>query len=71
MFTNNDINKFNLLLRKVVYPYEHMDDWKKIIETILPEKEEFCSNLTMKDIMDADYMHGQRAGRDFEIKNLG
>ena len=25
-FSNNDMNKFNLLLRKGVYPYEHMDE---------------------------------------------
>ena len=43
----------------------------KINETILSEKEEFYSNLTMKDITDADYMHGKRVCRDFEIKNIG
>ena len=37
-FSNNDINKFVLLLRKGVYPYEYMDDWEKFNETILPEK---------------------------------
>ena len=40
-FSDNDINKFILLLRKGVYPYEYMDDWEKFNETILPEKEEF------------------------------
>ena len=29
-FSNNYINKFILLLRKDIYPYEHMDDWKKV-----------------------------------------
>ena len=32
-FSNNDINKFILLLRKGVYPYECMDEWKKFNET--------------------------------------
>ena len=40
-FSNNDINKFILLLRKDVYPYDYMDEWEKFNETSLPEKEEF------------------------------
>ena len=42
-FSNNDANKFVLLLRKVVYPYEYMDQWGKFNETTLPEKEEFIA----------------------------
>ena len=42
-FSNNDTNKFMLLLRKVVYPYEYMDQWGKFNETTLPEKEEFIA----------------------------
>ena len=70
-FSNNDINKFILLLRKGVYPYEYMDDWEKFNETKLPEKEEFYSNLNLEDIRDADCMHAKRVFKDFEIKNLG
>ena len=44
-FSNNDIHKFILLLRKGVYPYECIDDWEKLKETTLPKKEEFYSNL--------------------------
>ena len=32
-FSNNDINKLILLLRKDVYPYEYMDEWGKLNET--------------------------------------
>ena len=42
MFSNNDVNKFILFLRKNIYPYEYMDDWEKLNEE-LPEKEEFYS----------------------------
>ena len=48
-----------------------MDDWGKFNEKTLPEKEEFCSNLNMEDITDADYTHAKRVCKDFEIKNLG
>ena len=39
--SNNDINKFILLLRKGVYPFEYMDDWEKFNETTLLEKKNF------------------------------
>ena len=36
--SNNDINKFILLLRKGIYPYEYMNDWEKFNnESTLPE----------------------------------
>ena len=31
--SNNDNNKFILLLPKGVYPYEYMDNWEKFNET--------------------------------------
>ena len=47
---NNDLNKFILLLRKGVYPYEYMHNWERFNETSLPSKESFYSNLNMEDI---------------------
>ena len=58
-FYYNDINKFILLFRKSVYPYDYIDEWKKFNETTLPKKEKFYSNLNMEDITDADYMHAK------------
>ena len=47
---DNDINKFNLLLRKGVYPYEYMDSWKRFNETELPSKDKFYSTSILEDI---------------------
>ena len=40
-FCNEDINKFILLLRKGVYPFEYMDSWERFDETSFPDKEAF------------------------------
>ena len=53
-FSNNDINRFILLLRKCVYSYGYMDEWEKFNETLFPKKEEFYSNVNMEDITDAN-----------------
>ena len=47
-----------------------MDDREKLSEITLVEKEEFYSNLNMKDIADADYMHAKRVYKNSEINNL-
>ena len=40
-FCTGYLNKFILLLRKGVYPYEDMDNWERFDETSLPDKESF------------------------------
>ena len=67
-FSNHGNNTFILLLQKVVYSPEYMDDWEKFNET-LPEKENFYNHLNMEGITDADYAHAKRVCKDFEIKN--
>ena len=70
-FCNGNLNKFVLLLRKGVYPYEYMDSWEKSDKTTLPPKESFYSNLNLEDTSDEDYVHAQKVWDIFEIKNLG
>ena len=70
-FCNNDLNKFILLLRKGIYPYEYMDSWEKFNETSLPSKEDFYSNLNMEDIDDIDYRHGNNVFKGFKLEKLG
>ena len=70
-FCNNDLNKFVLLLRNGVYPYQYMDTWEKFNEISLPRKEDFYSNLNMEDISDIDYRHANNMFRVFKLENLG
>ena len=37
--------QYDLLIRKGIYPYEYMSEWKKFKETKLPPKEAFYSKL--------------------------
>ena len=55
-----DLNKFALLLKKGVYPYEYMDSWERFNEALLPSKESFYSELHKEDITDEDYNHAKK-----------
>ena len=68
---NKDLNKFALLLRKGVYPYEYMDSWKRFKEQSLPDKESFYGELNNEHITDEDYANAQKVWDKFKIKNLG
>ena len=70
-FCNGDLNKFILLLRKGVYPYEYMDNWERFDEASLPDKESFYSSLNMENIDDIDYRHGNNVFKKFKLKSLG
>ena len=79
-FCNNDttgsgsserFNRFILLLRKGVYPYEYMDAWEKFNKISLPSKEDFYSNVNMEDINDIDYRHANNVFKVFKLENLG
>ena len=70
-FCNNDLNKFVMLLRKGVYPYEYMDGWDKFNETSIPNKESFYSNLTIENTTETDYIHANNVFKTFKLNNLG
>ena len=70
-FCSKDLNKFILLLRKGVYPYEYMDNWERFDETSLPNKKSFHSSLNVENIDDIDYRHGNNVFKKFKSKNLG
>ena len=69
--SDNDINKFKLLSRKGIYPYEYMDSWNKFEEESLPKKEYFYSELNKEHISDNYYAHAHEVWNAFNIRNLG
>ena len=73
-FTNLSLyytgDRFNLLKRKGVYPYDYMDSFEKLKETKLPPKEAFYSRLNEKGISDEDYKHAQKVWKTFKIENM-
>ena len=70
-FCDNDLNKFVMLLRKSVYPYEYIDGWDKFNEKIIPSKESFYSNLTLENITEVDFIHANNVFKTFELNILG
>ena len=63
--------KFRLMIRKGVYPYEYIAGWKKFEEISLPQKDAFYSRLNTKGISDQDYEHAQQVWDTMEKKTLG
>ena len=43
-FSNHDNNMLILFLRKDFDPYKYMDDWEKLNEALLSEKEDLYSH---------------------------
>ena len=56
-FCDSYMDKFLILLRKGVYPYEYMDGRDRFNEKTLPNKESFYSSLMMEDKTASDYPH--------------
>ena len=70
-FCNGDLNKFFLLLRKGIYPYEYTDSWERFDENTILPKEAFYSKLNLENITEKDYEHVKKVWEAFEIKHLG
>ena len=64
-------NKFNLMRKKGIYPYDYMDSFEKIKDKKLPEKSDFYSLLYEEVITDEQYSHAQKVWEAFQLKNMG
>ena len=63
-----DMNKFMLMIRKGVYPYECMNSWGKLKEKKLPPIENFDNALTQESITKKDHNHANKVWNEFNIK---
>ena len=63
--------KFNLMTRKGVYPYDYMNSFEKFNESQIPRKEDFYSILNDQHISDEDYNHAKNVWETFNIKMMG
>ena len=59
-----------LVKEKGVYPYEHMNSFKKFDKCDLPNKDAFFSSLKGKGINDEGYSRAIKVWNVFDIKNL-
>ncbi|KYN22020.1 hypothetical protein ALC57_05591 [Trachymyrmex cornetzi] len=70
-FSNLDVEDFDLLTRKGVFPYEYIDSVDNLNETSLSPRELFYSSLTDETASDDDYQHATNVWRRFCIETLG
>ena len=72
-YTNNEFKneKFELMKKKGIYPYDYMDSFNKFNNTKLPSKDEFYSTLNNENISNEDYKHVKNIWKTFNIKNMG
>ena len=63
--------KFELMRKKGIYPYDFMDSFEKFDKTELPTKEEFYSILNNEHITDEDYSHAQKVWTTFQLQTMG
>ena len=72
-YTQNEFKneKFVLMKRKGIYPYDYMDSFDKFNNTKLPSKDEFYSTLNNEHINNEDYKHAKNVWKTFDIKSMG
>ena len=67
---NKDMNKFKLLLRKGIYPYEYMTSRDKFNEPVPLDKKLYYSKLNDENISDSDIEHVKKVCNAFKTINL-
>ena len=63
--------ELELVEKKGICPYEHMDSFEKFKERKSPDTEEFFSSLKDCGISEEEYFRACNARKIFEMENLG
>ena len=63
--------RFELLTRKGIYPYDYIDSFERFDETELPAKQHFYNALNDQHISSEDYEHTKKVWKKFKIKSMG
>ena len=58
------------LMIRFIYPYDYVDSFDRLAESLLPPKEAFYSKLNDEHISDEDYEHAQKGWEAFDCKTL-
>ena len=69
-FEQYDDAKYEMLLRKGVYPYDYMDDEERFKEQKLPDREDFFSRLYQEECSDDNYDHALKVWNEFGCTNM-
>ncbi|KAJ8909678.1 hypothetical protein NQ315_011382 [Exocentrus adspersus] len=70
-FSNLTSEKFKLLTRKGVFPYDYIDCLDKLNETQLPSIDKFYNKLNDSHVSTDHYAHAKNVWKSFNIKTLG
>ena len=70
LLLTTDEEGVDLLIRKGVYPYDHMSDKSRLEEDRLPSREAFFNRLAGRECSKADYEHAQRVWQKFDCKTM-
>ena len=62
--------QFEMLLRKGVYFYDYISDFKVFSEIYLPDRKDFFNKLQDSDISEKDYQHATNVFKEFKCQSL-
>jgi hypothetical protein len=62
--------KFSMMNRKGVFPYDYYDSLEKLKDNKLPSKESFYSALSGEHIKDSEYEHALKVWKEFNCKTF-